>query len=67
MRLGLVPDRLESSSGRTPTADAIVIMATREGVIRARPIIQLLGAQSAAIDLDKLKSALNALGKPYSN
>lgn len=54
------------AQGRTPTPDAIVIMATRGGVVSARPIIQLLGAQSAAIDLEKLKSALNALGKPYS-
>lgn len=54
------------AQGRTPTPDAIVTMATRGGMVSARPIIQLLGAQSAAIDLEKLKSALNALGRPYS-
>lgn len=54
------------AEGRTPAPDAIVIMATKGGMASARPIIQLLGAQSPSIDLEKLKSALNALDKPYS-
>lgn len=56
-----------SAQGRTPTADAIVTMATKGGVGAARPIVKLLGAQATTIDLELLRSALNALGTPYSH
>lgn len=52
--------------GRSPAPDVIVTMATKGGAAGARSIIKLLGAQDSAIDLELLKSALNALGKPYS-
>ncbi len=52
--------------GRTPTAEAIVTMATKGGSGSARPILKLLGGQAATIDLDLLKQALNALDKPYN-
>jgi hypothetical protein len=55
-----------AAQGRTPTADAIVTMATKGGSGTARPILKLLGAKATTIDLELLKSALNALGKPYS-
>lgn len=55
-----------ASKGRTPTAEAIVTMATKGGSGSARPILKLLGDQAATIDVDLLKQALNALGKPYN-
>jgi hypothetical protein len=55
-----------ASHGRMPTAAAIVTMATKGGPGSARPILKLLGAAATAIDIELLKSALNALGKPYS-
>ena len=55
-----------ASKGRTPTAEAIVTMATKGGVGSARAILKLLGGQAVTIDLDLLKQALNALGNPYS-
>jgi hypothetical protein len=55
-----------AAQGRTPIADAIVTMATKGGSGSARPILKLLGAEATTIDLELLKSALNALGKPYS-
>lgn len=58
--------RWAAEQGRRPTADAIVTMAEKGDTRNARPILKLLGAQAATIDFDLLKSALNALGKPYS-
>ncbi|WP_146097553.1 YobI family P-loop NTPase [Nocardia nova] len=58
--------RWAAAQGRTPTADAIVTLATKGGSESARPILELLGAQGNAIDLESLNAALNALGRPYS-
>ncbi|MGD7003839.1 hypothetical protein [Corynebacterium halotolerans] len=55
-----------SAQGRVPTAGAILTMATKGGPGSARPILKLLGAHATTIDLELLKSALNALGRPYS-
>lgn len=54
-----------ASKGRTPTGEAIVTMAIKGGHGSAGPIVKLLGGQATAIDLDLLKQALNALGRPY--
>ncbi len=54
-----------ANTGRTPTAEAIVTMAAKGGSGSARPILKLLGAQASTIDLELLKGALKALGKPY--
>lgn len=51
---------------RTPAGDAIVTLATKGGSQSAGPVLKLLGAQATTIDLDQLRGALNALGKPYS-
>lgn len=51
---------------RTPAGDAIVALATKGGFQSARPVLKLLGAQATTIDLEQLRSALKALGKPYS-
>jgi hypothetical protein len=58
--------RWACTHGRTPTADAIVTMANRGDAGSAQPILKLLGAQATTIELELLRSALNALGKPYS-
>ena len=55
-----------AAEGRTPTGEAIVTMATKGGPRSARSILKLLGAEATTIDLELLKSALSALGKPYS-
>lgn len=55
-----------ASKGRSPTADAIVTMATKGGAPSAASIVGLLGAQAATIDIELMKQALNALGKPYN-
>ncbi|MFE5837550.1 hypothetical protein [Arthrobacter sp. NPDC056493] len=55
-----------AAEGRRPTPDAIVTLATKGGWPSTEPILKLLGAQAATIDLSLLQSALNALGKPYS-
>lgn len=41
-------------------------MATKGGWESTQPILRLLGAEAATIDLALLQTALNALGKPYS-
>ncbi|WP_133092128.1 hypothetical protein [Gordonia polyisoprenivorans] len=41
-------------------------MAKNAGLRGARPVVKLLGDQAATIDLELMKEALNALGKPYS-
>lgn len=53
-------------NGRTPHADAIVTMATKGGSGSAQPILKLLGTQAITIDLEMMRSALNAIGMPYS-
>lgn len=58
--------RWACAHGRAPTAEAIVTMADKGNEGSARPILKLLGAQATTIELDLLKSVLNALGKPYS-
>lgn len=55
-----------SVQGLAPAPGAIVTMATKGGPPSARPILKLLGRQATTIDLDLLRSALNALGKPYA-
>jgi hypothetical protein len=55
-----------AAQGRAPSADVIVTMATKGGSQSARPILKLLGSEATTIDLEQLKSALNALGKPYT-
>jgi hypothetical protein len=55
-----------AAEGRRPTPDAIVTLATKGGWESTQPILKLLGAEAATIDLGQLQSALNALGKPYS-
>lgn len=55
-----------STHGRRPPAQAVVTIATKGGAGSARPILKLLGAQATTIDLELLKSALNALEKPYN-
>lgn len=55
-----------SDQGRLPAVDTIVTIAIKGGRESARPVLKLLGAQATTIDFDLLKSALYALGKPYS-
>lgn len=55
-----------AAQNRTPSPEAIVMMANRGGSGSARPILELLGTQADTIGLEQLKSALNALGRPYS-
>lgn len=55
-----------AAESRSPTPNAIVTMATKGGWESTQPILKLLGAQATTIELDAMKSALNALGKPYS-
>lgn len=55
-----------SAQELVPAAGAIVTMATKGGPPSARPILKLLGGQATTIDLDRLRSALNALGEPYA-
>ena len=55
-----------AAQDRSPTADTIVTLAINGGSKGVRPILELLGAQATTIDLEALKSALNALGEPYS-
>jgi hypothetical protein len=55
-----------AAEGRRTNPDAIVTMATKGGWESTQPILKLLGAEAATIDLGQLQSALNALGKPYS-
>lgn len=55
-----------SVQGLVPVPGAIVTMATKGGPPSARPILKLLGSQATTIDLDLLRSALNALGEPYA-
>lgn len=55
-----------AAQGRRPAAEAIVTLATKGGLGSAPPVLKLLGSQATTIDLELLKRALNALGKPYS-
>ena len=54
------------TSGRTPPIDAIVTLASKGGPASATPILKLLAAQATTADLESLRSALNALGSPYT-
>jgi len=55
-----------AAEGLRTNPDAIVTLATKGGWESTQPILKLLGAEAATIDLGQLQSALNALGKPYS-
>jgi hypothetical protein len=41
-------------------------MATKGGAPSAASIVGLLGAQAATIDIELMKQALSALGRPYN-
>jgi len=56
-----------AARGRTPAVSAVVTLATKGGPAGAQAVIKLLGAQAATIDLESLKAALDALGRPYSH
>jgi hypothetical protein len=75
-QLGVFGDRLDqkgatalaewaASRGRRPNADAIVTLALRGGAANARSIVRLLGAQALTIDVESLKTTLEALQAPY--
>lgn len=55
-----------ADNARTVTGSAIATLATKGAASASTPIVRLLGSQSSTIDIDVLKTALNALGAPYS-
>lgn len=57
--------RAAAGTGRAPTPDTIVTLATKAGSSASRPILRLLGEHAQTMEIGALKQALSALGEPY--
>lgn len=54
------------NKGREPGGETIALLAARGGPAAAPPIVRMLGAEASSIDVEHLKSSLNALGTPFN-